>query len=117
MRTMCFDPQKKHGKTYRGGPGAPRRAKRARGSALGHPGWGRVEMRGVPEPSGSGPDLLPHALVGVVPCPSLPDHTWQHPLLATQTSTAAGNHVMSRLPTFEYLNDAPICALPTYLYA
>ena len=39
-------------------PGAPRRAKRARGSAPMHPGRVHVEMRGTPEPSGSGPDLL-----------------------------------------------------------
>jgi hypothetical protein len=42
--------------------GAPRRDKRARGSAPRHPGRVHVEMRGIPEPSGFGPDLLPHAL-------------------------------------------------------
>jgi hypothetical protein len=41
--------------------GVHRRAKRARGSAPRHPGRGHVEIRGLPEPSGSGPDLLPHA--------------------------------------------------------
>jgi hypothetical protein len=47
-------PQRHMPKHIEGGPGAPRRAKRARGSALGHPGRGHVEMRGVPGPSGCG---------------------------------------------------------------
>jgi hypothetical protein len=55
--------------TYGGAPGAPRRAKRARGSAPRHTGRVHVEMRGAPEPSGSGPDPLPlphaHALLWV----------------------------------------------------
>jgi hypothetical protein len=56
-------PKRHNAKTYRGPPGARhRRAKRARGGDPRHPGLGHVEIRGLPEPSGSGPDLLPHAL-------------------------------------------------------
>jgi hypothetical protein len=52
---MCSKPPKYICENIsRGGPGVPRRAKRARGSALGHPGRGHVEMRGPPGPSGCG---------------------------------------------------------------
>jgi hypothetical protein len=55
---MLFDVLKKTQrhvpKHIEGAPGVPRRAKRSRGSALGHPGQGHVEMRGVPGPSGCG---------------------------------------------------------------
>jgi hypothetical protein len=39
--------------------------------------------------------------------PSLPDHTLQHPLLATR-KLASSNHDKSRLSTPAYINDAPI---------
>jgi hypothetical protein len=43
---------------YPGGPNGPAAVcSKTRPGAGGH-----VEMRGVPEPSGSGPDILPHAL-------------------------------------------------------
>jgi hypothetical protein len=45
------------------------------------------------------------------PRPSLPDHTRQHPLLATKTSIGSGNHDMSILSTLAYPNDAPIHGL------
>jgi hypothetical protein len=55
MTSICSTTTKKvYTKTYRGAPGIPRRAKRARGGALGHPGRDHVEMRGVPGPSGCG---------------------------------------------------------------
>jgi hypothetical protein len=58
-------------------------------------------------------------ILGVAPCPSLPDHTRQHTPTATacDSNLGSGNHDMSRLSAFAYLNDAPIHALPTYLYA
>ena len=36
---------------------------------------------------------------------------------ACDSNLGSDNHDMSRLSTFSYLNDAPIHALPTYLYA
>jgi hypothetical protein len=44
---------------------------------------------------------------------SLPDHTLQHPLLATQATPnlGSGNHDMSRLSAFAYPDDAPIRGL------
>jgi hypothetical protein len=46
--------------------GYPRRMQRARGSAPIHPNRGHVEMRGLPERSGSGARDPPHALVQLV---------------------------------------------------
>jgi hypothetical protein len=52
-------------KAYQFPPGLPRRMQRARGSAPIHPNRGHVEMRDLPERSGSGardlPDALPRA--------------------------------------------------------
>jgi hypothetical protein len=71
MLSMCSKPPKRHmPKHIEGAPGVPRRAKRARGSALGHPGRSHVEMRGLPGPSGCGARdpiaaLVPFALVAM----------------------------------------------------
>jgi hypothetical protein len=68
-KSTCSTTTKTYAKTYtyRGPTGVPRRTKRARGSAPRHPGRGHVEMRDTPEPIGSGPRDVIHALAHVVP--------------------------------------------------
>jgi hypothetical protein len=56
--------------------------------------------------------------LGVAPCPSLPDRPHTATPTACDSNLDSGNHDMSRLSAFAYLNDAPIHALPTSnLYA
>ena len=50
-------------------------------------------------------------ILGAAPSPSLPDHTRQHPLLATQTSAVATTTCLDYLRLLTYPNDAPIHGL------